>query len=75
MKITCCRAGTYARPNRKEKGKFIREFKNIEELAAFISQTNHLMYFPYIRTELTKKERITLHNKIFSLQRRRCKDG
>lgn len=66
-KITFCRTGKYPCMNFGNKGLFVRTFNSLSDLAKFISSMDNALYTPYIRKELTKRERRILFNKIYAV--------
>lgn len=68
--ITFCRCGKIlGKPNRGAKGKFIKNFNTLSDLAFFITKSKFNLFFPNIKNELTKKELVILSNKIASIRK------
>lgn len=70
IKVTLCRSYSgkdWWKVNRKAKGAFIREFKDISELAGFLNRTKRL-YLPKASEELTRDQLLSLFRKLGSLQ-------
>ena len=69
-KITCCRFGKNSNYNCYNKGCFIKTFDSLSIFARWVCEVNKKntnIFFPYLRKELTKKERIILSFKINSV--------
>lgn len=60
IKITCCRNGSRFRLNRECKGQFVKEFKDLNELALWWYKSRRKIFFPKIRQELSKEQVRTL---------------
>lgn len=67
IKITCCRIGK-KQYNRRCKGSFIKEFKNLGQLAAFVCRSEQSLFFPFITTELTRQQLYQLQQKMYSMR-------
>ena len=66
LKITCCRIGKYSNINIHGKGMFVKEFKNLSEMAMWIHKCRCNIWFPMINQELTKGQLESLNKKTFS---------
>lgn len=70
LKVTLCRSYSgknWWKVNKKGKGSFTREFKDISELALFLNKTTKI-YLPKAREELTSDQVTSLWRKLESLK-------
>lgn len=72
IKVTMARSyagDKWWKVNKKAKGSFTREFKDLSELAKFIHSTKRV-WFPKLYEELTNRQWTSLWNKIHALEGR-----
>ena len=71
IEVTCIRTGTIDHCNRHAKGRFVRKFRTMHELAEWICSCKFRVVLIPHESNLTRSQYQSLSNKIQSYRRRR----